>query len=134
MPKQSRDLAAKLEQYSSQLRIARASELAALGHYELAADILTGNQRRRLDHEELDTLARIHVRSGDFQSAADCWSKALSKAPPTEAKEYEACLSSLEQWLRHKQDLLVWKLRFIMWLLAAGTATWLIFRLMTSKG
>lgn len=134
MSKRLRKLSTQLEEYTSQLRMARASELAALGHYDLAIEALNRSDRKPLSHEELDILARIHIRKGDYHEAAQCWQEAITLVPSSEAAEYRDCLKSMKQWLRHREDLLVWKLRFIMWLCALAAAAWLIFRLMTSKG
>lgn len=134
MPRRLRKLSTQLEQYSSQLRMARASELAALGHYDLAIEALNGKEQKQLEHEELDILARIHIRKGDYHEAAQCWQEAITLEPSSESGEYRDCLKSMDQWLRHREDLLVWKLRLMMWLCALAAAAWLTLRLMTFKG
>ena len=132
MARQQNDGQVLLNRLDSRLRMARASELASLGHYDLATYVLTPNLHLPSAACELDLLARVHVANGNYETAVSCWEHAIKAAPHAEADEYHECIKSLNQWIRYRQDLMIWKLRVLMCFAVIAITSWLILRLMRS--
>ncbi len=92
-----RDGASALSAFNEQLRLARASELALLGHLERAEGVLCQGGISRASAAELDLLARIHVRQGRFEDARQRWLKALERDAADRAV-IQSCLTELETY------------------------------------
>ena len=69
------DLAGIVDKYTSQLRLARAAELAQSGRL-LEAESLLSYDAGSLTCNELDLLARIHVKQGRLADALRRWREA----------------------------------------------------------
>lgn len=82
-------------EFEKRLRMARASELAILHHYTRAEAILCEVGLSNASSEELDLLARIHVRQRRFKDAKQRWELAIER-DANKRDMYEACLQVLE--------------------------------------
>jgi hypothetical protein len=82
-------------EFEKRLRMARASELALLHHYTRAEAILCEVGLSRSSSEELDLLARIHVRQGRFNDAKQRWELAIER-DTNKRDTYERCLRVLD--------------------------------------
>jgi len=77
----------------SQIRLARATELAQSGRLLEAEALLLPNAALAPGTHELDLLARIAARQGRFAEARHRWSAALQIDPDNET--YRRCLEQL---------------------------------------
>jgi hypothetical protein len=83
-------------EFGKRLRMARASELALLHHYTRAEAIICEAGLSNMSSEELNLLARIHVRQRRFKDAKQRWELAIER-DANERDMYETCLQVLEQ-------------------------------------
>jgi tetratricopeptide (TPR) repeat protein len=82
-----------LERCFTQIRLARATELAQSGRYLEAEAVLVRNGGLPDNPHELDLLARIAARQGRFDEARQYWNAALLKEPGNEI--YRECMEHL---------------------------------------
>lgn len=117
MPASIEDRHAELQRitklYEARLRLARASELASLGYLFEAEAILCPGMHIPISAEELDLLARIHVKQGRFDLARRRWEDAVKTG--NQRSEYEDCIMALDQWLDYRQRMAKWRLRLGLW-------------------
>lgn len=113
--------------YDDRLRLARASELAARGHLLEAESLLCPGMRIPMAVEELDLLARIHVKQGLFAQARRRWMDA-SKVEGHRI-EFEECITVLDEWLVYRRQILIWRIRLGLIAGAIILSFWLLFRL-----
>lgn len=105
-----------LQSCFTQIRLARATELAQSGRLLEAEAVLVQNGRLPHNASELDLLARIAARQGRFHEARRRWEAALQIEPGNEI--YRQCLEHLTparrifRWIVNSQatllNLLVW--------------------------
>ncbi len=81
--------------FDEQLRMHRASELAACNRLLEAAALLCPAGRNASSAAELDMLARINVRQRRFAEAQKCWEQAITRDSDKKG-ECEQCLQVLE--------------------------------------
>jgi tetratricopeptide (TPR) repeat protein len=86
-----------VEDFSVKLRIDRALLIADNGNPLKAIDVLIKNNRLPNNHEELDVLARLYLKVGDFKHARICWEQA-NKKNPTNTK-YRDALKALKKYV-----------------------------------
>jgi tetratricopeptide (TPR) repeat protein len=112
------------EDFSLQLRLARASELALLGYtrnLSSAVKILAPDARLPESVPELDLLARIFVRAGRYKNARKCWRKAQRISGENE--DFQYVLDSLDEYVL-KLDMHEKNKRILMF---AGIILWALF-------
>ena len=83
----------------TQVRLARASELARFGKLEQSVELLLQRRLSEMLPEELDLLARILVKLGSHSDARQIWEQASAMAP--ENPKYPECLTALSAAERH---------------------------------
>jgi hypothetical protein len=103
--------------FDEQLRIFRASELAACNRLLEAAALLCPAGRNASSAAELDMLARINVRQGRFAEARKYWEQAIT-CDNGKKGEYVQCLKVLEVFSAQ-----YYKQRVIHWWIALGLLT-----------
>lgn len=108
-----------ITRYEDQLRMSRASELASWGHLLEAEALLCPGKDLPTSADELDLLARIHVKQGQYDLARRRWEDAVKAGNPR--AEFEECLKVLENWLAFRNQMWIWKVKF-----AAAVATLLL--------
>ena len=77
--------------------------------------------------DELDLLARIHVKQGQFDQAKRRWEDALKLGD--RRAESEECLNVLENWLVFRKRTWIWRIRLAMWAVALLLTIWILVRL-----
>lgn len=82
-----------LEKCLAQIRLARATELAQSERFLEAEAVLMPNGVLSDNPRELDLLARIAARQGNFDDARRLWNRALENEPGNEI--YQQCLACL---------------------------------------
>ena len=83
----------------TQMRLARASELARFGKLHESAELLTQRPFSEMLPEELDLLAHIYAKMGDYSEARSIWAQVSVIAP--ENPKYRECLFALRAAERH---------------------------------
>ena len=114
------------QRFDDRLKLARASELASCGRLLEAEALLCSGKVPTAD-DELDLLARIHVKQGQFDLARRRWSAVAKNGE--RRLESEECIKILDQWLEYRYRLLVWKIRIVIWALIFVITAWLLIRL-----
>ena len=104
----STELQRIVARFEDRLRLARASEMASWGRLLEAEALLCPAGRRPLAIDELDLLARIHVRQGRFDQAKRRWEDALNLSEGR--TQFSECLQVLEDWLAYRKRLWIWRL------------------------
>lgn len=82
------------KRFDDRLRLSRASELASWGRLLEAEALLCPKGHLPTCADELDMLARIHVKQGQFDLAKRRWEDALKTGD--RRVEFEECLKALE--------------------------------------
>jgi hypothetical protein len=77
--------------------------------------------------DELDLLARIYVKQGRYSQARRRWKDALKVGG--EHTKFKQCIEALDQWLEYRQELLFWRIKLGLYLVAILLSFWLLFRL-----
>lgn len=80
-----------------ELRIDRALILAHSEKYLHAFQVLMPRDVLPTQHEELDIVARLYVKTGDLEKARFCLKQAVSKAPHIRA--YRDTLAALDKYI-----------------------------------
>ena len=102
-----------VRRFEERLRLARAGEFASCNRLLEAEVLLCFGGRRPDSIDELDLLARIHVRQSQFGPARQCWEAALRSGH--RRGEIEDCLRELEAF-----RLRVYRRRILLWGLVLG--------------
>lgn len=135
MPASTEDRRAELQRitkcFDDRLRLARASELASLGHLLEAEALLCPGMHIPMSAEELDLLARIHVKQRRYDLARRRWEDAIKTG--NQRFEYEDCIKALDKWLDYNQRMAKWRLRLGLWTGAVLLATWWLTRIYFSS-
>ncbi len=112
--------------------LARAAELASAGRLLEAQVLLCPNEALPKSADELDLLARIHVKQGRNDLAKSRWEEALKSE--TRGAEFEDCLKALDayqlqlhqdQIYRHK--MMLWGIKLALGVTALLFAIWLAY-------
>jgi len=109
------------------LRLARASEMASWGRLLEAETLLCPGRHVPMSADELDLLARIHVKQGRFDLARKRWEDAV-KIGDCSAK-YEECIRVLDDWLAYRHRMLIWRIKLGLWLVALLLSIWILLRI-----
>jgi hypothetical protein len=80
-----------------EVRIDRALILAHAGNYLQAFQVLMPRDLLPTQHEELDVVARLYVKTGELNKARICLKEAITKAP--HIKAYRAALEVLDLYI-----------------------------------
>jgi hypothetical protein len=115
------------KRFDDRLRLARASELASWGHLLEAESLLCPGRHLPMSADELDLLARIHVKQGRFDQAKRRWEDA-AKIGDRRA-EFEECLKVLDDWLVFRKRTWIWRIRLAMCAVALLLSVWILVRL-----
>lgn len=113
--------------FEDRLRLSRASELASWGRLLEAEALLCPGKHLPMSADELDLLARIHVKQGQFDQAKRRWEDALKLGD--RRAEFEECLKVLENWLVFRKRTWIWRIRLAMWAVALLLTIWILVRL-----
>jgi hypothetical protein len=113
--------------FEDRLRLSRASELASWGRLLEAEALLCPGRHLSMSADELDFLARIHVKQGQFDLAKRRWEDALKLSD--RRAEFEECLKVLEDWLAFRKRMWIWRIRLAMWAVALLLTLWILVRL-----
>lgn len=117
-----------LQNYFTQIRLARATELAQSGRLLEAEAVLVQNGELPGSASELDLLARIATRQGRFDDARRRWKAAMQLEPGNDV--YRQCLENLTPAKRivrlivHHQDTL---LNVLVWITIAFVVAALVY-------
>ena len=114
-------------EFDDSLRLTRVSELATQGHLLEAEALLCPGMHAPMSSDELDLLARIHVKQGLFELARRRWEDALKTG--NRRAEFEACIKTLDHWMAYRQKMWIWRTRLGLYLAAILLSFWLLFRL-----
>lgn len=106
--------------FDSRLRLARATELAHSNRFLEAVELLSPKGKLPSDPNELDILARIHLRQKDFNAARRRWLDASSANP--DSPIYRQAIDALDSWLEYRHKLTLWKLKLLLWFLVVSIA------------
>lgn len=112
--------------FDTRMRLALASELAIAGRLLEAESLICPGMRLPATEQELDLLARIHVRQGRYSDAKSRWQEAIRAA--TDGKRYEQCIDELTRWLDYRRKMLRWRLWLALWLLAVLVSVVMLLR------
>jgi hypothetical protein len=113
--------------FEDRLRLSRASELASWGRLLEADALLCRGRYLPVSADELDLVARIHVKKGEFDLARRRWEDALKLGD--RHTEFEECLKVLEDWLAFRKRMWIWRIRLAMWAVALLLTVWILVRL-----
>ena len=113
--------------FEDRLRLSRASELASWGRLLEAEALLCPERHLPMSTDELDLLARIHVKQGQFDLAKRCWEDALKLGD--RRAEFEECLKVLEDWLVSRKRTWIWRVRLAMCAVALLLTIWILVKL-----
>ena len=113
--------------FEDRLRLSRASELALWGRLLEAEALLCPGRHLPMSADELDLLARIHVKQGQFDLAKRRWEDALKLGD--RRTEFEECLKVLEDWLVFRRRMWIWRVRLAMWAVALFLTIWILVRI-----
>lgn len=122
------DARTALEKCFSQIRLARATELAQSRRFLEAEAVLVQNGEFPDDPRELDLLARIAALQGRFDDARRCWNAAMQKDPENET--YRECVELLTtprriiRLITNSQDTMV---IIVAWLMVAFAIGAIVF-------
>jgi hypothetical protein len=94
------------KQFDDRTKLARASELARDGRLLEAEGMLYQGPPQSVD--ELDLLARIHVRQGRFEDARRRWKDA---AKLDGSHTHDECIELLDRWLEYRHRMVLWRLK-----------------------
>jgi hypothetical protein len=114
------------KQFDDRLRLSRASELASWGRLLEAEAMLCSGRHLPMSADELDLLARIYVKQGQYGLARKRWQDAIKIGE--RRNEFEECLIVLDRWLEYRQQMLIWRIRLCMYLVAILLTFWLLIR------
>lgn len=113
--------------FEDRLRLSRASELASWGRLLESEALLCPGRHLPMSADELDLLARIHVKQGQFDLAKRRWEDAVKVGGRN--SEFEECLKMLESWLAFRKCMWIWRVRLTMWAVALLLTVWILVRL-----
>ena len=116
-----------VKRFDDRSRLASASDLAARGHLMEAENLLCPGMHLPMSSDELDLLARIHVKQGLYSQARRRWEDALKIGG--DRIQIEECIESMDHWLEYKRELWIWRTRLGLYLAAILLSFWLLFRL-----
>ena len=77
--------------------------------------------------DELDLMARIHLKQGQFDLAKRRWEDGLKLVD--RRVEFEKCLKVLEEWLVFRKQTWIWRIRLAMCAVALLLTVWIFIRL-----
>jgi hypothetical protein len=117
-----------IAQFEDRLRLSRASEMATAGRLLEAETLLCPGRHLRMSADELDLLARIHVKQGQFDLAKRRWEDATKMGD--RRSEFEECLKVLEGWLVFRKRTLIRRMRLAMCAVALLLTIWILVRLL----
>lgn len=115
-----------ITRFNNRVRLARASELALMGRTLEAETLICPGRHLPMSSDELDLLARIHVRQGRYDNARKRWEDA-ARIGDFRAL-YEERIKVLDDWLEYRQRMLVWKIKLGIWLIALFVCIWVLVR------
>jgi hypothetical protein len=90
------------KQFDDRMKLARACELAQDGRLLEAEGLLCQGKGVPQTIDELDLLARIHVRQGRYEEAKRRWRDA---AKLDGSHSHDECIEVLDRWLEHRQKI-----------------------------
>jgi tetratricopeptide (TPR) repeat protein len=128
----SNDARQALQEFDARVRLARASELALLNHLHRAEELLCAGGVSKASAEELDLLARIHVRQGRYEDARKRWEQAISRDESSRSK-FEDCLRELEAFSakQMKRRLIEWWVTVCLLAFSLLLGIWILVQLNT---
>jgi hypothetical protein len=113
--------------FEDRLRLSRASELALWGRLLEAEALLCPGRHLPMSADELDLLARIHVKQGQFDQAKRRWEDGLKFGD--RRVEFEEYLKVMEEWLVFRKQTWIWRIRLSMCAVALLLTVWILIRL-----
>ena len=116
-----------IARFNNRLRLARASELASIGRLLEAEALLCPRRHLPMSADELDLMARIHLKQGQFDLAKRRWEDGLKLVD--RRVEFEKCLKVLEEWLVFRKQTWIWRIRLAMCAVALLLTVWIFIRL-----
>ncbi len=113
-----------ITRFEDQLRMFRASELASWGHLLEAEALLCHGKDLPTSADELDRLARIHVKQGKYDLARRRWEDAAKIG--NQRAEFEECLKVLENWLAFRHRMWIWKIKLAISVAVLLLSVWIL--------
>ena len=118
-----------IARFNERMRLARASELALMGRTLEAETLICPGRHLPMSSDELDLLARIHVKQGRYDQARKRWEDA-AKIGDCRAV-FEGRIKVLDDWLGYRHRMLVWRIKIGIWLVAVSLSIWVLVRIAT---
>jgi len=112
--------------FENHLRTSRASELASWGLLLEAEALLCPGKELPMSADELDLLARIHVKQGQYDLARRRWEDAAKIGNPR--AEFEECLKVLENWLAFSHRMWIWKIKLATAVVTLLLSIWILIQ------
>jgi hypothetical protein len=118
-----------ITRFNNRVRLARASELALMGRTLEAEALLCLERHLPMSANELDLLARIHVKQGRYDQARKCWEDA-ARIGDCRAL-FEGRIKVLDDWFEYRHRMLLWRIKIGIWLVAVSLSIWVLVRIAT---
>lgn len=80
-----------------------------------------------MSSDELDLLAKIHVRQGRYDQARKRWEDAVRIGDCRAL--YEERIKVLDDWLEYRHRILVWRIKIGIWLVAVSISVLVLVRI-----
>ena len=116
-----------IARFNERMRLALASELALMGRTLEAETLICPGRHIPMSSDELDLLARIHIKQGRYDQARKCWEDA-AKIGDCRAV-FEGHIKVLVDWLGYRHRMLVWRIKLGIWLVAVSISIWILVRI-----
>jgi hypothetical protein len=116
-----------IARFNNRVRLARASELALMGRTLEAETLICPGRHLPMSSDELDLLAKIHVRQGRYDQARKRWEDAVRIGDCRAL--YEERIKVLDDWLGYRHRMLVWRIKLGIWLVAVSISVWVLVRI-----
>ena len=116
-----------ITRYEDQLRMSRASELASWGHLLEAEALLCPGKELPTSADELDILARIHVKQGQYDLARRRWEDAGKSGD--RCAEFEEFIKILEAWLVFRHRMWIRRIKLATAVATLLLSIWILYLL-----
>ena len=118
---------AAITRFNDRMRLALASELASMGRTLEAETLICPGTRLPMSADELDLLARIHVKQGRYDQARKCWEDAAKIGDYR--VQFEERIKVLDDWLGYRHRMMLWRIKLGIWLVAVSISIWVLVRI-----
>ena len=113
--------------FEGQFRMSCACELASWGHLLAAEALLFHGKALPTSADELDLLARIHVKQGKYDLAMRRWEDAGKSGD--RCAEFEEFIKILEDWLVFRHRMWIWRIKLATAVATLLLSIWILYLL-----